>query len=329
MGAGCPVGWAEPASTPTLSEARDVLTARRDARLAAETRLGELVSDLANLDRSIASASDASAQLSASIESARAELRAAATNAFVDGGDTDPMLAYLSDWDLLVTSRRLTFLEHRAGDLADASSQFEAMKRDNDPKLVAMAEARESLTARVTVAENALAQANATEADAERALTAAEAKATADAAERAARAARAQPAGGAGAATSAASSPRPAPAAPNRNDPQPAAIPTTTTPRAVVATDAPSAPLPELPEGGPTPEQWAALRQCESSGNYRAVSASGRYRGAYQMDAGTWASLGGLGDPAAAPPIEQDARARLLHLRRGWKPWPHCGRHLQ
>ncbi len=74
---------------------------------------------------------------------------------------------------------------------------------------------------------------------------------------------------------------------------------------------------------------WAALRQCESSGNYQAVSPSGRYRGAYQFSRGTWASVGGTGDPAAASPAEQDKRARLLYAARGAQPWPECGRHLR
>ena len=76
-------------------------------------------------------------------------------------------------------------------------------------------------------------------------------------------------------------------------------------------------------------EKWEALRFCESSDNYRAVSPSGRYRGAYQFDLPTWQTTGGTGDPAAAPPAEQDARARELYARRGHQPWPVCGRHLR
>lgn len=80
--------------------------------------------------------------------------------------------------------------------------------------------------------------------------------------------------------------------------------------------------------GDPVPESWAALRECESSGNYGAVSPSGRYRGAYQFDVATWLTVGGTGDPAAAPPAEQDARALILFQRRGSSPWPICGRLL-
>jgi hypothetical protein len=86
-------------------------------------------------------------------------------------------------------------------------------------------------------------------------------------------------------------------------------------------------PLGQWP-GGPSYEQWDALRNCESGGNYRAVSPSGLYRGAYQFDLGTWAAVGGSGDPAVAPPEEQDHRAQVLWSQRGSAPWPVCGRYL-
>lgn len=69
----------------------------------------------------------------------------------------------------------------------------------------------------------------------------------------------------------------------------------------------------------------AAIRACESSGNYGAVSADGLYRGAYQFDRQTWQSVGGSGDPAAASAAEQDARASQLWSQRGSNPWPNCG----
>jgi LysM repeat protein len=69
----------------------------------------------------------------------------------------------------------------------------------------------------------------------------------------------------------------------------------------------------------------AAIRACESSGDYGAVSADGLYGGAYQFDRQTWQSVGGSGNPAAAPPAEQDARASQLWSQRGSNPWPNCG----
>ena len=77
--------------------------------------------------------------------------------------------------------------------------------------------------------------------------------------------------------------------------------------------------------GGGAGGNLAAIRACESSGNYGAVSANGKYRGAYQFDQQTWRSVGGSGDPAAASPAEQDARASQLRSQRGSNPWPNCG----
>ena len=75
-------------------------------------------------------------------------------------------------------------------------------------------------------------------------------------------------------------------------------------------------------------DRWQKLRFCESTDNYQAINPSGLYRGAYQFDFATWQTVGGTGDPAAAPPAEQDARARELYARRGHQPWPECGRFL-
>lgn len=85
----------------------------------------------------------------------------------------------------------------------------------------------------------------------------------------------------------------------------------------------------------PSDASLAALRECEASGNYGAVSWGGLYRGAYQFDQSTWDSvtsrwyphLVGV-DPATVSPAEQDAVARALYAERGWQPWPTCGRYL-
>jgi peptidoglycan hydrolase CwlO-like protein len=68
------------------------------------------------------------------------------------------------------------------------------------------------------------------------------------------------------------------------------------------------------------------IAQCESGGDPTAVSSSGTYRGKYQFDPQTWRSVGGSGDPAAAPEAEQDRRAAILYSQRGSAPWPVCGR---
>lgn len=64
---------------------------------------------------------------------------------------------------------------------------------------------------------------------------------------------------------------------------------------------------------------------CESGGNPRAVSPSGRYRGKYQFDRATWRALGGHGDPAAASARTQDRLAAKLLRERGPSAWPSCG----
>jgi hypothetical protein len=71
--------------------------------------------------------------------------------------------------------------------------------------------------------------------------------------------------------------------------------------------------------------QLQAIAACESGGNPAAIGGGGAYRGKYQFDYGTWASVGGSGDPAAAPEAEQDRRAQMLLDRSGTSPWPVCG----
>ena len=93
----------------------------------------------------------------------------------------------------------------------------------------------------------------------------------------------------------------------------------------------PAAPVP-APGGSATPTadglNWAALAKCESGGNPSSVSSTGKYRGMYQFSTGTWASVGGSGDPAAASAGEQTLRAQMLYQRSGAGQWPHCGPRL-
>jgi Transglycosylase-like domain len=80
----------------------------------------------------------------------------------------------------------------------------------------------------------------------------------------------------------------------------------------------------QLP-GGVSMGTLEAIAACESGGNPEAVSPDGTYRGLFQFDQGTWESVGGSGDPAAAPAAEQDYRAALLYSEAGSSPWPVCG----
>ena|ERR1700712_4628771 len=79
----------------------------------------------------------------------------------------------------------------------------------------------------------------------------------------------------------------------------------------------------------------AHLRECESHGNYQAISASGSFRGAYQFARGTWNHVAGQvlpgyqgADPISAPPFVQDAMARALWAQGGASSWPVCGRRV-
>ena len=76
--------------------------------------------------------------------------------------------------------------------------------------------------------------------------------------------------------------------------------------------------------GGGGSGTLARIASCESGGNPRAVGGGGRYRGKYQFDRGTWRSVGGSGDPAAASEAEQDRRAGMLLARSGTSPWRNC-----
>jgi hypothetical protein len=84
--------------------------------------------------------------------------------------------------------------------------------------------------------------------------------------------------------------------------------------------------------GFPSPESVGVssstlqtIAACESGGDPTAVSADGTYHGLYQFDYGTWASVGGSGDPGAASAAEQTYRAALLYSQSGSSPWPICG----
>jgi hypothetical protein len=75
--------------------------------------------------------------------------------------------------------------------------------------------------------------------------------------------------------------------------------------------------------GAVSPDTWAQLRMCESSGRY-AVNTGNGYYGAYQFDLRTWHGLGYSGLPSDAPPAVQDEAAQKLYQQRGWQPWPAC-----
>lgn len=75
--------------------------------------------------------------------------------------------------------------------------------------------------------------------------------------------------------------------------------------------------------GWDDPAKAARVCQCESSGNAKARSKNGLYVGLFQFSADAWRGLGG-GDPF--DPWLNSHHAHKLWTRKGWRPWPHCGR---
>jgi hypothetical protein len=110
----------------------------------------------------------------------------------------------------------------------------------------------------------------------------------------------------------------------------PAARSAPAAPAALTARPAPAAPVAPLPpanSGAGAGGVWAALRQCESGGNYAENVGNGFY-GAYQFSQSTWSGLGYPSRPDLEPPSMQDQAAQKLQAADGWAPWPACARAL-
>ncbi len=93
--------------------------------------------------------------------------------------------------------------------------------------------------------------------------------------------------------------------------------------RDTVGPPSPSANTLSSPAPGSLAAQFAALRNCESSGNYQDNTGNGYY-GAYQFSLPTWEGLGLTGLPSQALPAVQDSAAFTLYQHDGWAPWPAC-----
>jgi hypothetical protein len=75
----------------------------------------------------------------------------------------------------------------------------------------------------------------------------------------------------------------------------------------------------------PIPPVLHRIAECESHQDPHAIGGGGSFRGLLQFTRGTWAGVGGKGDPAAAPREEQLRRGAILLRRSGSSPWPVCG----
>src|SRR5258707_4647416 len=69
---------------------------------------------------------------------------------------------------------------------------------------------------------------------------------------------------------------------------------------------------------------WDAIAQCESGGNWSTNTGNGHY-GGLQFKQATWASNGGVCNPATAPRAEQVRVAEDVPRPQGIKAWPKCG----
>ncbi|MGI8778126.1 MAG: transglycosylase family protein [Acidimicrobiales bacterium] len=77
----------------------------------------------------------------------------------------------------------------------------------------------------------------------------------------------------------------------------------------------------------PSATALAALRSCESGGDYTTDTGNGYY-GAYQFALASWQGLGYGGYPSEAPAAIQDEAVVRLYATSGWSAWPGCAASL-
>ena len=262
-----------------------------------------------------------------SIATATAVLREEAVVAYMGSATGSTALAAGNTAMDLVLRRQ--YLEVADGSLGDALDQYhagltdlqrqEASLRQSQAAAVAAAgkvtEARQGALAAAAQAEAALAQVHGNLAQLVVAAEAAKAAKAAQAA--AAPAPQGLPVSGG--LTAAVATAVAAPPARVVTPPAPAPTPVARRPVAPPPPPAPAAPVVTGGAGG----VWAALRQCESGGNY-AINTGNGYYGAYQFSQATWTGLGYPGRPDQASPATQDQAAQKLQARSGWGQWPAC-----
>lgn len=330
---GDPAGGAT-GSDHSVEQARAELARASQARAAAEARLADARVRKQSAEAELEELSGDAASITEDLADARSRVREYAVAAYIDGGASALAAAALTPTERAEVAWHSQLVGSTTADAAEAIDHYRALEALNEPARVTAATRLDALGEEVTAAFNDAVQAAAHERDAEALL----ARATAAAAERAAREANRQAAARAAEQAEA--------AAPSQSPESTATVRATGSPDGAggpsngAGGPAGGGSAPTPPSSAPTPPSsapgvstptaaeaatLARIRHCESGGNYGIVSASGRYRGAYQFDRRTWSSMGGSGDPAAASPAEQDLRALMLLRQRGTRPWPHCG----
>ena len=305
VGLASPVGSEPLAGADPIAVGRQKVAAAAAARQRAESRLAQVVSRRTALEQRSQELDGADAASTEALAGARRQVRELAVAAFIDGGRTELLQASLTPDEAAVVAWRVGMVSGGADTVSDAVDHFEALRSANDPEQEQVASELDAVRSEEEQARSDLVQSSAAERDATAALDASRRE------QAAARAARAS-----SAAAAAAPTPR-APAAPGRRS----------TPRPSPSSSSAAGLGVRSSGGAPTADEAAFLarvRQCESRGNYQIVSSTGRYRGAYQFSVETWRGVGGSGDPAAASPAEQDARALALLRLQGKRAWPVC-----
>lgn len=300
------------ADEPSVQDAQAELDAATDARSAVEADLAALRIRFATVQRQLASLSDQQRTTLYQLQSVQANAEQLVVAAYVRGAGPENLTTSFDVERATQSALRKVLTIGRVDQAREAAAKLQVLKAqaedgvtDLSGKVSRLGADVESVTEdlhrvanRQQTAQFALAAAHAAQAEAEAAALAA-----------AAAAARTS-------ASSVASSRS------GSSDSPPADLPRST----------PTTSLPSQPSGPglnrDLANAWARVRDCESGGDYRITSPDGSYRGAYQFDRSTWASVGGSGDPAAAPPEEQDRRAQILYDLVGRGAWPECGRFL-
>jgi len=295
-----------------VAAAQTALAAATTQREQADTRSAQLSLNMSQLQAEATRLGEQDSALTAEMVSSRQRLRDYAVSAYIDGGQSAIFRASLSPEKAVALSWQSSISIGQSSSANQAAQRFEALKAAAAPGRASLAVELETASRELVEAQFDAIQAAGFERDAEAEVAAAQSEQLATEAAAAKRAATE-----AAAAEAAATAGQQTPSDPA--DPAPAP-----------AEAAPGSPAFEFAVmGNPSAQESATLariRRCESRGNYSIVSASGRYRGAYQFDFTTWRGMGGSGDPAAASPSEQDYRALLLLRLRGTRPWPICGR---
>ncbi len=314
----------------SVDDAEARVSALVDERASAESRLASAEDELAAVTARLDELSGRSRDVVDQMGKAQQQASRLAVDAYVQGSNDDE-LRTLDASTATAAALRMHLTTGRLDQAREAAAQLLSLRGEVDAELVdlsvtvaqlrqGVADAQQDLAGIIAAELYAASQLDEARAEADRAAAAeAEREATA----------RAQAAEANRAAASAAGEEQ---AAQARADEEPAPVtssassssssPGSSSPGS--SSSGSSAALPSVPV---QTDGWEQLRQCESGGNYQSRSNS-LYRGAYQFGYSTWESVGGTGDPADAPPAEQDARAYALYLLRGASPWPECGRYL-